>query len=369
MTADFHIGRDDETNHFRLEGVLDIYHAQAAGHALKTAFGSGQSHPVVDASGLTKLDTVGALLLREFQEKNGVTIQHLSSAHAKLFKMVVKTDIAPPALEKHDPAWKIWLVEWGKQTVFLCRGAVEFTAFLGQACVTFVHAVRSRKHLRFSDIMHHIEDTGIRAIPIISVMAFMIAVVLAYQGIAQLRPLGAENLTVNLVAISVLREMGVLLTAIMVAGRSGSAFTAQIGVMKLREEVDALQVIGINPFEVLVMPRVIALLITLPLLTFIADVMGLVGGGVMSALLIDIPLGAYMERVREVASGDDFLVGMIKAPVFALLIAMVGCMHGMKVSGSAESVGRETTASVVKAIFLVLGADALFSILFEKMGI
>ena len=218
-----------------------------------------------------------------------------------------------------------------------------------------------------ADIMHHIEQTGIDAIPIISTMAFMIAVVLAYQGIAQLRPLGAENLTVNLVAISVLREMGVLLTAIMVAGRSGSAFTAEIGVMKVREEVDALRVIGINPFEVLVMPRLMALLISLPLLTFIADMMGLFGGGIMSMLLIDIPLWILIwSACARWQRGDDFLVGMIKAPVFAFLISMVGCMHGMKVSGSAESVGTETTASVVKSIFLVLGADAVFSVIVRE---
>jgi phospholipid/cholesterol/gamma-HCH transport system permease protein len=267
------------------------------------------------------------------------------------------------------PAWKQLLESLGEQAVGLRKTAGEFMIFLGRVCVTSVKSFSSLKHLRVADIMHHIEQTGIDAIPIISTMAFMISVVLTYQGIAQLRPMGAENLTVNLVTISVLREMGVLLTAIMVAGRSGSAFTAQIGVMKVREEVDALQVIGIDPFEVLVMPRLIALLITLPLLTFIADIMGLLGGAVMSNLLIGIPLGAYIQRVHEVATGNIFMVGMVKAPVFALIIAIVGCRHGMKVSGSAESVGTQTTASVVNSIFLVLGADALFSVIFEKMGI
>ena len=222
---------------------------------------------------------------------------------------------------------------------------------------------------RFGSIVHHIEETGINAIPIIGLIAFLISVVLAYQGVAQLRPLGGEQYTVNLIAISVLREMGVLLTAIMVAGRSGSAFAAEIGVMKVREEVDALQVIGMNPFEVLVMPRILALVIVMPLLAFIADIMGLLGGAVTSWALLDMSLAPYLDRVQQVAHWQDYAVGIIKAPVFALLIGMTGCLHGMKVEGSAESVGRETTISVVKSIFLVLMADAVFSVFFEKVGL
>jgi len=359
---------DTASGNLRLRGTLDIYHVQQAKQQLEQAL-AGNAPAAIDISGLSRLDTVGALLLRQLEEKHRIKIAHSKPEYAELFKLVAKADMTLPKPKKPKPAWKKWLMGLGKQTVAFYQSAIEFTAFLGQACVTFSRSVLSPKHLRFTDIMHHIGETGIDAIPIITTMAFMIAVVLAYQGVAQLRPLGAENLTVNLVAISVLREMGVLLTAIMVAGRSGSAFTAQIGVMKVREEVDALQVIGIKPFEVLVMPRLIALIITLPLLTFMADIMGLFGGGIMSMHLIDIPFSSYMERVRVVAHGDDFLVGMIKAPVFAFLIATVGCIHGMRVSGSAESVGRETTASVVNAIFLVLGTDALFSVLFEKMGI
>jgi phospholipid/cholesterol/gamma-HCH transport system permease protein len=345
-----------------LRGALDIYHVQDAKRALSAS-------RTLDLSNLTRLDTAGALLLRQLQEKN-VVLEHLKPEHRALFSMVEKTklDAAPPQTKRAGVVTRA-IRRVGKNTLQAKKWAGEFTAFFGQVCVTFIKSLRSVRHLRVADIMHHIEQTGIYAMPIIATMAFMIAVVLAYQGIAQLRPLGAENLTVNLVAISVLREMGVLLTAIMVAGRSGSAFAAEIGVMKVREEVDALQVIGIPPFEVLVMPRLIALVITLPLLTFLADMMGLFGGGVMSYFLIDIPFGSYMEHVRAVATWHDFFVGMIKAPVFAFLIAMVGCMHGMKVSGSAESVGRETTTSVVTAIFLVLVFDALFSVLFEKMGI
>jgi phospholipid/cholesterol/gamma-HCH transport system permease protein len=185
----------------------------------------------------------------------------------------------------------------------------------------------------------------------------------------QLRPYGGEDFTVNLVAVSMLREMGVLITAIMVAGRSGSAFAAEIGVMKTREEIDALKVMGMEPMELLVVPRLIGLVITLPLLTFFADVMGLLGGALSSQFLLQISLPQYLDRVHTGVDTKDLFVGLVKAPVFALIIAAIGCMHGLRVTGSAESVGRETTSAVVKSIFLVIVLDALFSILFEKLGL
>jgi phospholipid/cholesterol/gamma-HCH transport system permease protein len=200
-------------------------------------------------------------------------------------------------------------------------------------------------------------------------MAVMIAIVIGYQGVAQLRPYGGEDFTINLVAVSVLREMGVLITAIMVAGRSGAAFTAEIGVMQTREEVDALKVMGIEPMQVLVVPRVIALVITLPLLALFADIMGLIGGAAISEFLLGVSPAQYLARLPHIVDGSDLFVGLFKAPVFAFFIAAVGCMHGLRVSGSAESVGRETTRAVVKSIFLVLVLDAVFSILFELLGL
>jgi phospholipid/cholesterol/gamma-HCH transport system permease protein len=184
-----------------------------------------------------------------------------------------------------------------------------------------------------------------------------------------LRPYGGEDLTVDLVAVSVLREMGVLITAIMVAGRSGSAFTAEIGVMRSREEIDALNVMGLDPMVLLVVPRVLGLVIALPLLTFFADLMGLAGGAVVGNVLLGISPLQYPELARRAIDGSDLFVGLFKAPVFAFVIAVVSCMHGLRVRGSAESVGRETTRAVVKAIFLVIVLDALFSILFERLGL
>ena len=249
------------------------------------------------------------------------------------------------------------------------RDALDLITFVGRAASWTGNALVHPGCLRPASISRHIAETGIHALPIIGLMAVMIAIVIGYQGVAQLRPYGGEDFTINLVAVSVLREMGVLLTAIMVAGRSGSAFTAEIGVMQTREEVDALKVMGIEPMQVLVVPRVIALVITLPLLTLFADIMGLIGGAVIAQSLLDVSPAQYLSRLPHVVDGSDLFVGLFKAPVFAFFIAVIGCLHGLRVSGSAESVGRETTRAVVKSIFLVIVLDAFFSILFEKLGV
>jgi phospholipid/cholesterol/gamma-HCH transport system permease protein len=213
------------------------------------------------------------------------------------------------------------------------------------------------------------ERTGFDALPIVGLLSFLIGVVTAFQGADQLRRFGAEIFTVDLVTHSILRELGILLTAIIIAGRTGSAFTAEIGTMKVNEEIDAMTTLGLDPIEVLVLPRILALVITLPLLTFYADVMGLFGGALMSMASLDMSLAEFLARVQATATNWTFWIGMIKAPVFAFVIAMVGCFEGLKVERSAESVGRLTTQSVVEAIFLVIVLDAGFSVLFSYLGI
>jgi phospholipid/cholesterol/gamma-HCH transport system permease protein len=200
-------------------------------------------------------------------------------------------------------------------------------------------------------------------------MAFLIGVVMAFQGAVQLRQFGAEVFVVDLIAISVLRELGILLTAIIVAGRSGAAFTAAIGSMKMREEIDAMQTLGLNPIEVLALPRVLALIIVLPLLGFVADIMGLLGGAVMSWVELDVSPGMFLTRLHESVDVWHYLIGLIKAPFFALIIGVVGCFKGMKVGGDAESLGRLTSSSVVLSIFLVIVADAMFSVFFGIVGV
>lgn len=356
---------EDHNGTVRLDGPLDLMRVAKVRNQLRRLSRVQR----IDVSGITKLDTAGAMLLVQLAKK-GIQLENMQEQHHVLYALVEKFNM--PAVKKRhcQSPGEVVLVRLGQGAVNALKSLAELITFLGQASVSLWRVLREPKRLRISEIVHQIEHIGINAIPIISLVAFLISVVLAYQSIEQLRTLGAQKFTVDLITISVLREMGVLLTAIMVAGRSGSAFTAEIGVMKIREEVDALKAIGVDPFELLVVPRLIAIIIAVPLLTFIANMMGLLGGAILTQTLIDLPFDPYINRVHQVAgNGHALLVGMIKAPVFAFFIGIVGCMHGMKVSGSSESVGMETTNAVVKSIFLVLVLDAIFSIFFQKVGI
>jgi phospholipid/cholesterol/gamma-HCH transport system permease protein len=244
------------------------------------------------------------------------------------------------------------------------RGVV---VFLGRIATVIGQAFTRPNAWRISSLARHVYETGITAIPIVALIAFLISVIVAYLGAQQLSRFGADIFVVDLVTIATLREMGVLLTSIIVAGRSGSAFAAEIGVMQLNEETDALRAMGINPIEVLVVPRVLALIIALPLLTVIADAMGLAGGSLLSLIHLNIPLPQFTARLRESLSPTTFWSGLVKAPVFAILIAMVGTYRGMQVRDSARELGRLTTVAVVQSIFMVIMADALFAILFVQI--
>jgi phospholipid/cholesterol/gamma-HCH transport system permease protein len=257
----------------------------------------------------------------------------------------------------------------GMHAVLYARDLTRDLAFLGRMSVTAARGFTSLKRLRPVSIARHVYDTGITAIPIVALIAFLISVIVAYMSAQQLRTFGAVVYVVDLVTIGVLRELGVLLTSIIVAGRSGSAFAAEIGSMKLNEEVDALYATGVDPFEVLVLPRVLGLVVALPLLTVIADMVGLTGGAVLCRFLLDIPLTQYLTRVQEAMSHTTFWVGIIKAPVFAVLIAMAGCYRGMQVRDSSRELGRLTTLAVVQAIFMVIFADAVFAVLFLELDI
>jgi phospholipid/cholesterol/gamma-HCH transport system permease protein len=242
-------------------------------------------------------------------------------------------------------------------------------AFLGAILVRLVRLLAHPGALRLNAVVSHVERTGLDAVPIVFLLSFLIGTVMAYQGSTQLERFGAQIFTVDLIGISVLRELGVVLTAIIVAGRSGSAFTAEIGSMVVNEEVDAARTIGIEPIDALVLPRLLALLITLPLLTFIADLAGLLGGGLVVIGALDITAAQYLDRLLQAVTLQTFWVGLVKAPVFAFLIAMVGCYHGLMVERSAQSVGLMTTRAVVVGIFLVIVADAAFSVVFSELGL
>jgi phospholipid/cholesterol/gamma-HCH transport system permease protein len=356
-----------EGNKLALKGDLGIAALADARNALKKWSKQGPKRSL-DLAGLDSLDTPGALFLCGLRV-HGVDLTGIRAEHQALLDLICGLDLKPLPKIESVPRWRQLVIQIGKGGHDVSQAAVDIITFVGRTASWTVWALSHPHTLRPASISRHIAETGIQALPIIGLMAVMIAVVIGYQGVAQLRPFGGEDFTINLVAVSVLREVAVIITAIMVAGRSGSAFTAEIGVMRTRQEIDALQVMGMEPMQVLVVPRVIALIITLPLLTFFADIMGLIGGAAISQFLLNMSPTQYLTRLPRVIDGSDLFVGLFKAPVFAFFIASIACMHGLQVTGSAESVGRETTRAVVKSIFLVIALDALFSILFEKIGI
>jgi phospholipid/cholesterol/gamma-HCH transport system permease protein len=326
----------------------------------------------LDLGEIEAIDTAGAwLLARATGQGEGQEIpwQNLAPEFQPLAERVLT---AGPKVVADRPKPRTivdWVSEVGEGAEDIFDETLNLVAFFGEFVLVAARIVLNPRRIRWVPLLVHIEQTGINALPIVGLISFLVGVVLAYQGADQLRQFNAQFLTVNMVGISVLREMGILLTAIVVAGRSGSAFTAQIGTMQVSEEVDALRTMGLDPMEVLVIPRVAALVITLPILTFFADLMGLLGGGMMYAVLVDQTFGQYVSRLNDVVTATMFWVGMVKAPVFAGLIALVGCFEGLRVTGSAESVGKMTTRSVVEGIFLVIISDALFSILFSILSI
>ena len=350
-----------------LDGVLDVHSLHQAKQALGKWLKPGKSR-VLDLRKLNGLDTSGALFLCELRDKK-VELTGVSAEHEQLLDLICGLERKPLPKPKAVPRWREFIVELGTGADTAGHDAYALVVFVARALNALVYALLHPSVLRPASISRQITETGIKALPIVGVMAIMISVVIGYQGLVQLRPYGGDDFMINLVAVSMLREMGVLITAIMVAGRSGSAFAAEIGVMKSREEIDALEVMGLGAMQLLVVPRLIAIIITLPLLTFFADIMGLVGGSILSQSLLNIAPMPYLDRLKMAVDTSDLFVGLVKAPIFAFFIGAIGCMHGLRVAGSAESVGRETTRAVVKAIFLVIILDALFSVLFERVGL
>ncbi len=328
----------------------------------------------LDLGEVEKLDTAGAwVIVRTASELRAagveVEYQQASQASRSIIKTVSENHVeCPPEPDRGNALVQV-LEHLGHETYLFCKAGRDLLNFLGYTVIVLLRSIIRPGRIRFVALVSQMEQTGLNAMPIVGLISFLIGVVLAYQGADQLARFGAQIYTVNLVAVGVLREMGILLTAIIVAGRSGSAFTAQIGMMKVNEEIDAMETIGLDPMDVLVMPRVIGLFLVLPLLTFYADVMGLLGGAIMAMLTLEISPAQFTSQLLSVDRVNDFLVGMIKAPFFAIIISIVGCYEGLRVARSAESVGKQTTRSVVEAIFLVIVLDALFSVLFSVIGL
>lgn len=322
----------------------------------------------LDLSGVTDIDTSGAWLVWRFAQDRNAEIVGQSEQAGRLIKAVSRfaghesEHESPPGLLSRTAG------EVGEMVINFGRGLVKVVAFLGAVMATFGTLIRHPSRFRGKALVHQMQLVGVNSLGIIGLMSFLIGIVIAQQGAVQLQQFGAEIYTINLTGRLAIRELGILMTAIMVAGRSGSAFAAQIGTMKLTEEVDAMRTIGVSPMEALVAPRIIAAMLMMPLLGFYSAVIAIIGGAFISATTLGIPFFSFLARIQEVVPPYDLWVGLIKGPVFGLIVALAGCYHGMQVQGNAEQVGLRTTQAVVTAIFTVIVLDAFFAVFFTEIG-
>ena len=335
----------------------------------------GVSEVEIDGNEIDRLDSTGGWLLVRTKlafEAAGlrVLLFRVPERYAPLLATIEAEHVVEPVEIVERITLTAFLERIGRATHGALIQAVGILSYVGRVTLEWLESIYApRGNLRVTALVHQIEEVGINALPIVGLLLFLIGIVLAYMGILQLKRFGAEILTVDILGAGLLREVGVLITAIVIAGRSGSAFTAQIGTMKVNEELDAMQTIGLNLVDVLILPRVVGLVIALPLLTLYADVMGLIGGATMCYFDLGMTIPAFMRELHSAVTLNTFLVGLIKAPVFAYVIGMVGCYEGMNVERNAGSVGKLTTRSVVESIFLVIVLDAGFAILFSIVGI
>ncbi|MGZ0786367.1 MlaE family lipid ABC transporter permease subunit [Pseudomonas saponiphila] len=360
----------------RIGGDWTLAHYSDLKRLCQSLHGHYDSNTHIDLNGLGALDTAGASLLVELlgAERLGQSAEHpgctLSSADRALLHTVYSSlnDFCVPVREPEISVSVQLLSRIGSAVYTVWQDTLKVLGFIGLILETLARGLLRPKRWRITPVVAHIEQTGLDAAPIVALLTFLVGAVVAFLGATVLANFGASIFTVDLVAFSFLREFGVLLTAILMAGRTASAFTAQIGSMKANEEIDAIRTLGLDPMELLVLPRVLALLVALPMLTFLAMLSGIIGGAVVCALSLDISPAMFLSLLHSDIGVKHFLLGLVKAPVFAFLIAAIGCLEGFKVSGSAESVGAHTTSSVVQSIFVVIVIDAVAALFFMEMG-
>ena len=328
----------------------------------------------VDSLGL--IDTAGAYLIDRMlrkREGGGFVPPRILGDHPIAGQLIhLARDSAD--VEIHDdpprePSWRAVLDRTGRGAVDFLNEGLGILGFVGEAFATVIRLALQPHRIRWTSVFAVAEDSGLDALPIVSMLSFFVGLVIAYLGVSLLQQFGAQVYTVEMVGVLMLREMGVLLTAILLAGRTDSSFTAQIGAMKMREEVDAMRVLGLDPMQVLVAPRLLALLVMTPFLTFAAMLSGIFGGMIVMWTSLDISPAMFIQRIQDSVPSEHFLVGMIKAPVFALIVGLVGCRQGLLVTGDVQSLGQRTTSSVVQAIFLVIVTDAMFALLFLELDL
>lgn len=363
--AHFEITGDGGSRRLELSGAYLVSTIGAVNRELR-AFDEPVSE--IDLSGVREIDTLGAWIALGLADATGGTIVGANERATRLMESLKEAEGGGDVRERRDPLFTRVFTATGEQVRGMGRGTVKAVSFLGAFLVAMAAVIRHPRRFRVTAFVRQVELVAVSALGIVGLMSFLIGIVIAQQGAVQLAQFGAETLTVNLVGRITLRELGVLMTAIMVAGRSGSAFAAQIGTMKLTEEIDAMRTIGISPMEALVVPRVIAVTLMMILLGFYSSVVAIVGGAVIGDLILGIPFGSFLARIKEVVPVYDLYVGLVKAPVFGLIVGMVGCYQGLQVEGNSEQVGLRTTKAVVVAIFAVIVIDAFFAVFFTKVG-
>ena len=356
-----------------LSGRWTAEHAAAVEREIgELAGGGGEGRALIDLSRIDRLDTLGAWVLdrtrHEFgQQGLAADFVGARAEHHILLNEVAYRGFQPEPAKKTSTIIDV-MADIGEAIVRAGRDFAQGISFLGEIMVALVRVIVMPSRFRLPALINQLEQIAFRGVPIIVLISFLVGCIVAQQGIFQLQRFGAQTFVVNLVGILILRELGVLLTSIMVAGRSGSAFTAEIGSMKMREEIDALRVMGLDPIEVLIVPRVLALVIGLPILSFLASMAALVGGGLVAWVYGDVPPDAFLARLKSTITVNTFMVGLIKAPFMALVIGVISSIEGIAVQGSAESLGKHVTASVVKAIFMVIVLDGFFAIFFAAIN-
>ena len=349
---------------FRIRGALTITRAAS----IQREIDAEPDPLVIDLSGVERMDTVGAWLVYRAVRDRGAKVVGASPESQSLLDQVAEFDKPGQVRPEERPSFVRMVSEIGEWIAESGRTLVGLLGFFGATLVGIANIISHPKRFRLNAVVQRFDVVGVRALGIIGLMSFLIGIVIAQQGAVQLQQFGAEIYTINLIGRITVRELGTLMTAIMVAGRSGSAFAAQLGTMKITEEIDAMRTIGVSPIEALVIPRLIAAVVMMPLLSFWAMLMSLLGGGIFVWLSLEIPPLTYIQRLGEVVPATDLWIGLIKAPVFGFIIALAGCFQGMQVESNSEEVGLRTTLAVVQSIFLVIVLDAVFAVFFGSVG-
>jgi phospholipid/cholesterol/gamma-HCH transport system permease protein len=363
--ADFSLADDGDRKVLRFSGNLTLACLGDLPDRLEAVPGDGL---VLDLTAVPRMDTVGAWLVHRLARDHQADVIGVDEDEAKLLEQVSQSDQPVKVRPDRTPPLYRVLGEVGDATAEAGRTLLGLLGFFGALMISLWTVITHPRRFRLNAVVQQFEVVGVHSLGIVGLMSFLVGIVIAQQGAVQLRQFGAEVFTINLIGRMSVKELGVLMTAIMVAGRSGSAFAAQIGSMKLAEEVDAMRTIGVSPMEALVLPRVLATVLLMPLLGFYAALVSIIGGGIFSFVALDIPPVTFVQRIREVVPMTDLWGALIKAPVFGLIIAMAGCFQGLQVKGNAEEVGLRTTAAVVQGIFLVIVLDAFFAVFFTEIG-